>query len=78
MCENVVGLFCSLIRLFCSLIRLFCRYLALVSKHEELCENADLAEDDFELHSILAKIGTLYEQGGYGLKRSAKKAKKKK
>ena len=49
-------------------------YIALVSKHEELCENADLAEDDFELHSILAKIGSLYEQGGYGLKRSAIKA----
>ena len=31
-------------------------------------------EDDFELHSILAKIGSLYEQGGYGLKRSAIKA----
>eukprot|EP00802_Teleaulax_amphioxeia_P008022 Tamp_08030.p1 GENE.Tamp_08030~~Tamp_08030.p1 ORF type:complete len:614 (+),score=141.95 Tamp_08030:318-2159(+) len=49
-------------------------YNALVSKHEELSETADLAEDDFELHRILAKVASLHEQGGHGLKRSAAKA----
>ena len=45
-----------------------------MQRHEELEETAELEEDNFELHRILAKMGALYEQGGPGLARSARKA----
>lgn len=50
------------------------RYSALVQRHEHLDESADLSEDDFELHRILAKMAALHEAGGFGLERSARKA----
>ena len=49
-------------------------YEALVRRHEELDESADLAEDEFELHCILAKLAGLYEVGGFDLRRSARRA----
>jgi len=49
-------------------------YQALVTEHEKLADDADLSEDDFELHRILAKMALLYEQGGKGLTRSAARA----
>ena len=34
-----------------------------MKRHEELTEEAELAEDDFELHRILAKMASLHEKG---------------
>jgi hypothetical protein len=48
--------------------------MALVQRHEQLDESADLSEDDFELHRILAKTAALHEIGGFGLARSARTA----